>query len=170
MTWMLAGGVALFALIVAGVMMIMLSGGKAPPVVTLPADEPTTPPQENPADASLSDIAFLAAAEPLAGKFLSATSVADLLPLVRNPQTAEPRLRSMYPDGKIESPGMSTFNTTREVIRNGQAMSVKVRTNDLDEKPLAFFMTPDGLKIDWESWAGWSEMPWDEFLATKPVS
>jgi hypothetical protein len=170
MTWMLAGGVALFALIMTGVMMTMLNVGKAPPVVTLPATELPTLPQENSADTTLSDVDFLAAAEPLAEKFLSATSGADLLPLVRNPQTAEPRLRSMCPDGKIEAPGMSAFNTTREVVRHGRAMSVKVRTNDLDEKPLVFFMTPEGLKIDWESWAGWSEMPWDEFLATKPAS
>jgi hypothetical protein len=170
MTWMLVGGAALFALIVAGVVMTMLNGGKAPPVGTLPSAAPPIPPQEKAADAPLSDVAFLTAAEPLAAKFLSATSIAELLPLVRNPQTAEPRLRSMYPDGKIEAPGMGAFNPTSEVTRHGQAMTVKVRTRELDEKPMAFFLTTEGLKIDWESWVGWSEMPWDEFLTTKPVA
>jgi hypothetical protein len=169
MTWMLAGGAALFALIVAGVMMIMLDGGENIPVLPPPAVQLQLPP-EDAASAELSDVALLAAAEPLAGKFLSATSVADLLPLVRNPQTTEARLRSTYPDGKIQAPGLDAFNSTREVIRHGGAMTVKVRTRSLDEKPLTFFTTPEGLKIDWESWAGWSEMPWDEFLATKPVS
>lgn len=169
MTWMLVGGTALFALIVAGVVMTM-SGGRnvshvVTPVVPIPA-----PPVANVPDGPLSDVAFLAAAEPLAEKFLSAGSVAELLPLVRNPQTAEPRLRAMYPDGKIEAPGMSAFNPTQEITRHGHAMTVKVRTGELDQKPMAFFMTPDGLKIDWESWAGWSEMPWDEFLTTKPVA
>lgn len=169
MTWMLVGGTALFALIVGGVMMIMLNGGKNAPVVPPPVAQLLAPPPENAAPAELSDAAFLTAAEPLAGKFLSADSVADLLPLVRNPQTAEARLRSTYPDGKIEAPGMAAFNSTREVARHGQAMTVKVRIDGLDEKPLSFYMTPEGLKIDWESWAGWSEMPWDEFLTAKPV-
>lgn len=117
----------------------------------------------------MSDIEFLAAAEPLAGKFLAAGRVDDLLPLVRKPQTAGPRMRSMYPDGKIEAPGMNAFDTNREVVRQGHAMTVNVRTDNLDVKPLAFFVTPEGLKIDWESWIGWSEMPWDEFANTKPV-
>jgi hypothetical protein len=170
MTWMLVGGAALFALIVAGVVMIMLNGGKALPVVTPPVVQLPAQQHGKAADATLSDVAFLAAAELMAGKFLSATTIAELLPLVRNPQSAEPRLRSMYPDGKIAAPGMETFNTTREVVRHGQSMTVKIRTSEMDEKPLAFFITPEGLKIDWESWIGWSEMPWDEFMATKPVS
>jgi hypothetical protein len=170
MTLMLVGGTALFALIVAGVLMTMFGGGKAPPVLQRPVAEQLLPQQEEAEDTSLPEADFLAAAEPLAAKFLSATSVTDLLPLLRNPQTAEPRLRSKYPDGKIEAPGMEVFNTTGEVARNGHAMTVKVRTGGLDEKSLAFFMTPEGLKIDWESWIGWSEMPWNEFLNTRPVA
>jgi hypothetical protein len=170
MWWMLAGGTTLFAAIVAGILIIMMGGLNTPAVVQPPvADLPTALIEKAP-DAPLSDIEFLAAAEPLAGKFLSARSVDDLLPLVRNQQTAGPRLRSMYPDGKIEAPGMSAFDTSREVIRHGHAMSVYVRTDDLDVKLLSFFNTPEGLKIDWESWIGWSEMPWDQFLAAKPVS
>ena len=65
---------------------------------------------------------------------------------------------------------MDAFNTGREVVRQGRAMTVKVRTSGMDVKPMAFFMTPEGLKIDWESWAGWSEMPWEEFLSSRPVS
>ena len=30
--------------------------------------------------------------------------------------------------------------------------------------------TPQGLKVDWESWAGWSEISWEKFLSMKPVS
>ncbi len=170
MTWMLVGGVGFFALIVAGVLMIMLGGENELPTAPPPVAQLPPPLPEDAAPAELSDAVFLAAAEPLAEKFLSAASVADLLPLVRNPQTAEARLRSKYPDGKIEAPGMSAFNPTGEVTRHGRAMTVKVGTGALDQKPLAFFMTPEGLKIDWESWAGWSEMSWDEFLTARPVS
>lgn len=117
----------------------------------------------------MSDVAFRNAAEPLAVKFLSAVRVEDLLPLVRDPETTEPRLLATYPDGRIDSPGMSAFDTRREIIRHGRSFLVHVRTGDLDEKPLAFFMTPEGLRIDWESWVGWSEIPWEEFLSSRPA-
>lgn len=170
MRWMLAGGAALFALIVAGVLTIMMGGGGAPPVVAPPVAEAPPAEEEKVPDATLTDVEFLTAAEPLAEKFLAARGVDELLPFVRNPDVCGPRLRAMYPDGTIEAPGMSAFDTNREVVRTGKAMSVIVRTDDLELKTLSFFMTPDGLKIDWESWVGWSEIPWEVFTDTKPVS
>ncbi|RPJ35510.1 MAG: hypothetical protein EHM17_02175 [Verrucomicrobiaceae bacterium] len=170
MFWMLLGGGTLFALIVAGVLMTMLGSRPETPSVSIPAALEKPAPQAAVAtDAPLSDAEFLAQAEPLAGKFLSASRIEDLLSLVRNPQVAEPRLRGIYPDGKIEAPGMVAFNTRAEVSRLGSFLSVTVRTQGMEEKPLAFFSTPDGLRIDWEAWSGWSEMPWEEFLSAKPA-
>ena len=32
-------------------------------------------------------------------------------------------------------------------------------------KVLSFVRNPEGIKINWESWVGGSEMPWEEFPA-----
>lgn len=167
MLWMLAVGSTLFALIVAGVLKIIL---EEPPTATAQDRTDEVPAVEEvvPASVHLPDADFLAAAEPLARAFLTAETADELLPLVRNPETSGPRIQSRFPDGKIEAPGMAAFNTRLDVTRQGAALSVLVRTDDMLEKRLAFFPAAEGLKIDWESWAGWSDMPWQEFLATKP--
>lgn len=169
MFWMLLGGSTLFALIVAGVLMALLGGDKPVARTPVPAAAQAVSKTAIHAAAQKSDAAFLAEAEPLTKKFLDAACIEDLVPLVRNPKLAEARMRRHYPDGKITPAGMSAFNTLSEISRYGQAISLNIRTGDFDEKAIAFFETPSGIKIDWESWVGWSEMPWEEFLATKPT-
>ncbi len=65
---------------------------------------------------------------------------------------------------------MAEFNTESVISCLGTISALKVRTRSYEEKSLAFVDTPQGLKIDWESWVGWSEMPWEEFLASKPTT
>lgn len=175
MLWMLMGGVALFLLILAGVLVTMLGGNAVrPPVAaSLPATTTTAPTVKTevaPAPVTASDAAFLAEAEPLAKKFLEARRIDELLPLVRNPGVAEARMRRYYPDGTIASPGMAAFNVDSTITRLGTITRLKVRTRDYAEKALALVATPQGLKIDWESWVGWSDMPWQDFLASKSTT
>jgi hypothetical protein len=35
---------------------------------------------------------------------------------------------------------------------------------------MVFAETADGIRVDWESWAGWCEMGWEEFMAAKPTT
>jgi hypothetical protein len=170
MVWMLVGGVTLFALIVGGVWMAMSGGdtpgsgmptakpdsGEARPAVPVPAIEK-------------SDAAIAAEIEPMTRKFLEATRIEEILPLVRNPESAEPRMRRAYPDGKITAPGMAEFNTNGEITREGSIMSASVRTKDFEVKPISFIQESDGFRIDWESWFGWSDLTWEDFMATKPT-
>ena len=91
-------------------------------------------------------------------------------PLVRNRAVAEARIRAFYPDGKIEAPGMLAVQRGRRDW-SPRASSIRFLSSPATrrKKSLAFVDTPEGLKIDWESWAGWSEIPWEKFLAAKPV-
>lgn len=172
MMWMLAGGTLLFLMILAGVLVTLLGADRpgAPVAAVAPVAPSGKPAESPPAAAARTDAVFLMEAEPLAKKFLDARRIEDLLPLVRNPGVAEARMRRHYPDGKIEAPGMAGFNTDSLVTRLGTILSIKVRTRSYEEKPLAFVEVPQGIKIDWESWVGWSDMPWEEFLASKPTT
>ncbi len=171
MRLMSVGGAALFALIVAGVIVSMNLGKQR---VAAPVGETAaaTNPVEVPAAAAVprGEASLLAEAEPLARKFLEATTVEELLPLVRNPAVAESRIRGFFPDGKIKAPGMALFNTTGGLSIRGKLVSVAVRTHDQEEKPLAFIDTPQGMKIDWESWTGWAEISWEKFLSSKSAA
>ena len=172
MFWMLIGGAALFLVILAGVLVILLGGDAANPQVAppLPAKVAALAVKPEPAAGLSSDAGFLAEAEPLAKKFLEARRIDELLALVRNPGVAEARMRRLYPDGTIAAPGMADFNLSAGITRHGTITTLKVRTRNFEEKTLAWVATPQGLKIDWESWVGWSDMPWEEFLATKPTT
>jgi hypothetical protein len=175
MRLMLVGGASLFAVIVVGVILLMNGGTKpvvrpvgevaAPHGTVKNAEESPLPPAIRRSEASL-----LSEAGSLARKFLEATTVEELLPLVRNPAVAEARMRGFYPGGKIEAPGMMPLGAAGGFAVRDKLVSLVVRTRDFEEKSLAFIDTPQGLKIDWESWAGWSEISWKEFMATKPTS
>jgi hypothetical protein len=175
MFWLLIGGASLFTLIVAGVLLAMRGGGEQNRQIAGPTARPpdagaiqpeAVPPNGSPRTEAM----FLAEAEPLAKKFLEAGRIEDLLPLVRNPGVAEARMRRHYAEGKIEAPGMAEFNTESLISCLGTISALKVRTRGYEEKSLAFVDTPQGLKIDWESWVGWSETRWEEFLASKPTT
>lgn len=160
---MLIAGCLLFSVIVAGVVASMI-GGKAPVVAV---KSPPPPPaaidkQQTPAE-------LTSEAEVLARKFLNATQVDEMLATVRNPERTESRMREFYPGGKIQAPGMSQFNSGTGLVTRGGLHSFPVLTRDHEEKSLAFIETPQGLKIDWESWVGWSDIPWKDFISTMPT-
>ncbi len=169
MRQILVGGAVLFAAIIAGVFFSMRAGERTPvpPHKDLPA-LPAAAETVAPVTGERSEAAILAEAEPLAREFLEAKTVAQLLPLVRHPEVTELRMREVYPAGKIEAPGLSKFNSSEGISVRKPFVSLMVRTREQLEKPLAFIETPQGLKIDWESWEGWSAMSWEKFLSTKP--
>ena len=169
MIWWLAGGSALFVSIVIAVLAAM-NGASKPPAVVVSKPKVEAPVVKSDASTGiLSDVEFARLAEPMARTFLEAKSIDEVLPLARNPLVAEPRMKTLYPDRRIPPVGLDQFNTDSEIVHEGEHLTVKVRTKNFDERNLTFFNTPDGLKIDWESWAAWSEMPWKDFLAKKPA-
>ncbi|MCX6868368.1 MAG: hypothetical protein NTV46_19615 [Verrucomicrobia bacterium] len=175
MFWLLIVGTLLLILIVAGVLLAMFGGkAPAPPVAAAALGKPAVlsiqPETPLPTDTRRTDAAFLAEAEPLTSKFLEACRIEDLLPLVRNPSVAEARMRRHYPAGKIAAPGMEAFNTASEIFRAGTISILKIRTRSHDELALAYVETPQGIKIDWESWVGWSDMSWEQFITLKPTT
>ncbi|MEP2776385.1 MAG: hypothetical protein ABJQ29_16785 [Luteolibacter sp.] len=116
-----------------------------------------------------SEAEFLSLAEALARKFLGASTVDEILPLVSNPNGVEEKIRRDHPDGKIDPVGFSGFSANGGVVyKNGEA-AVSFLTADQEHRQLVFSEGKDGLKIDWESWAGWSDLPWKEILESKPT-
>jgi hypothetical protein len=165
MFWILIGGSGFLVLAVAALFFAMRANDvEAPPVPTF--ENLTAAPVVN--APVFSEAAFLAEAEPLAKRFLNAETIDELLPIVRHPEITGQRLRALHPDGKLEPAGLSSFNLNGELIPAGSGYTVQVRTGEYAEKTMALFPSPSGVKIDWESWSGWSEMPWADFIKTRP--
>ncbi|MDP4646560.1 MAG: hypothetical protein NWS80_05470 [Akkermansiaceae bacterium] len=116
-----------------------------------------------------SEAELLNLVEPLAQKFLEAETVEEILPLVRNPYDVAQKMRRLHPDGTITPLGFSGVSPLEGVSYKDGYAAVSFLTADQEKKPMVFCEGEGGLKIDWESWAGWSELPWDELMESKPT-
>lgn len=132
-------------------------------------DEDLEEPIELPKIMQRSEAEFLTLSQPVAEAFLAATSAEQILPLVRDSERVKAHILAHYPEGKIEPTGLSKFNASGRVSYKGTFAAVSVLTTDFERKQLAFVDGADGLKIDWESWVGWSEMPWDKLIESRPT-
>ncbi len=171
---MLAGSAVLFALVVAIGVYVMVSSDRQSGELDVAqrVEIPVTPSSETGKTTSSSPAEpdFLDLAESMARSFLNAKTIEEWLPLVLNPADVERKMRVMYPDGTLQPPGMLSFNTLDQVQIKGGIHAVVVRTDDFVEREIAFLQTADGWKIDWESWACWSDMPWHQFMEQRPTS
>lgn len=113
---------------------------------------------------------FLNEAESLARRFLIATHVDEILPLVNLSGGVEKKIRDYHRNGKIKPLRMFKFNANGKPNYKGRYAFVRILTPDNETKELGFIETEAGeLKIDWESWVGWSEMSWKDLLIAKPT-
>lgn len=172
MRWMRLGGIALFAAMVGVVIYTLKVTPKSAPVAVV--QTPVVPAAKDPVEVALgakqAEAIVLKDAEALARKFLAAKSEAELLPLVHNPEVTAGRMREFYGGKEIKPPGFSKFDS-RSVIRLAQqSLLVLLETGEMEERGMVFKKSPQGLKIDWESWVGWSEMPWAKFVVEKPTT
>lgn len=112
---------------------------------------------------------FLPRAEAMARRFVSARKVRDILPLVRTPEVTGPRMRDWYARHDFESQGIRKFAEQGGLTFRGRMVTVPVLMDDFTKRQLAFVVDGDSLLIDWESWVGWSEMDWSDFMDQRPI-
>ena len=132
--------------------------------------QPTLPPPKAGRIEEFNAAEFQKTAETMARSFLAAKDISEVLPLIRHPEISAPRLKQVWPDGHLQSPGLEVFAENGEIGFLSGTATVSVRTSDFQSRLLRFVKTDSGWKIDWESWADWSEVSWADFVAKKPVT
>lgn len=115
-----------------------------------------------------SDSQFLSDAHPVARAFLEASSVEELLKVVDRPDVVAERIKRYHPDGVIDPPGLGDYSHFSQVRRLGPYGIVPLRTGDFQIRMMFLRADSDSLKVDWESWVGWSDTAWDEFIENRP--
>lgn len=172
MIWLLVFGSVVFILAI-GAVWFAMSGGGAQDATTARLHETDVKAVEKPVvneSPQWSDVRFLREAEPLARKFLETRNAKDLIPMVRDPEVTGPKILAFYANGEVDAPGLADFHAGA-LVRHGDFIQVQLRTRDFDHRFLWFRAAPgDGLQIDWESWVGWSEMSWQDFMREKPTT
>lgn len=100
--------------------------------------------------------------------FLGAKTVNELLETVRDRERLEPSIRRYYAEGYAPVP-VRQIAPDGQLQTTGGLFSVLVELPDFSRKPIALAREGDGFLVDWESWVGYSEMRWDEFMRRRPT-
>lgn len=102
--------------------------------------------------------------------FLAAATGEEILRFVRDPDRTAPKLSKWLEGRNYSAPGF------REMIGDdvvptagGNLTRVTVRTGDFEAREIVLMESDGNLKVDWESWVGWSEMSWSEFKEKRPT-
>ena len=102
-------------------------------------------------------------------KFCAAPTAEALIPFIRDPGRVGPNLLRFY---SAENPwvplalGPQPDLSILEVHRNFVVLQLPLA--DFATRPIALEKTPDGFRVDWESFTGYSELSWAELRRTRP--
>ncbi len=109
--------------------------------------------------------------EETARKFMEAPTQEEALALCFRPEAIREKAAEWYAREPYEAPGFqgTTDNLAETAVGKLRITSLGVRTGDFDPRHIALVQTPEGFRVDWESWVGWSEMSWEDFKAQRPA-
>jgi hypothetical protein len=162
-------------LAVAGVALVglvawwMMPDEKAPAVVVdAPPPPVSTSSTSDPVDAPKP---LLLEIEATVKAFLSAPTREEALKWVLDPATTAARWSAWSGDESHVAPGFQGMvgEPVTTGIGEGAVSHVQVRTGDFKLRGIALVKREGKLKVDWDSWAGWSELSWADFKKQKPV-
>lgn len=152
---------------------MMMPREKAPaaaPAQALPAAaESATPAEKTPAKPRpATDMVRM---EATARKFMEAPTLEEALALSFRPESIREKAAAWYALRPYEKPGFkgTEGEPTELVLGDLRITSLGVRTGDFEPKHIALVETPEGYRVDWESWVGWSEMGWEDFMSQRPA-
>ncbi len=163
---LLAGLAAILALVLAGIFWQRIQR---------PAPNPQILSEAAPASAAAGTLELKSPADyrgeiwEVVRQFCSAPTAEALLPFIREPERVGPLLHRYYTADNPWMPiaiGKKPDLSNLTVHRNFAVFSLPLA--DYGVRPVALEQTPQGFKIDWESFTGYSELPWGELRRTRP--
>jgi len=103
-------------------------------------------------------------------QFLEALTLEDLRPVLRDPDRVWPLVVAHHQEKPWKPFVVRKLPSRSEIQLNRDLLAGVVEVDDFQRIVLAMQRTPDGPKIDWESYTGQGEMTWEEFLARRPTT
>ncbi len=104
-------------------------------------------------------------------KFVSAPTIEELLPLVRDRERVEPKIRAYYTAERPWKPVEinNKFEPSDMFTVDGDFIVLQLVLPNYAEMPVSFERKGDTFLADWESFTGYGEMSWEELQAKRPV-
>jgi hypothetical protein len=103
-------------------------------------------------------------------RFVSARGVEDLLPLVRDRERVEKKIRAYYtPDNPWKPIEINNrFEPSDQFTVDGDFIVLQLVLANFDEIPISLERRGDEFLVDWESFTGYGEMSWHELTTKRP--
>lgn len=107
--------------------------------------------------------------------FLEAKSVDELIGYVRQTDRVSPMIRQYYGIHTYEPSGYKKLPGSNDLMSHSKYIVAVIQLNAEEDKIgavepqriIALEQTPDGFKVDWESWVGYSEISWELFTGQR---
>lgn len=108
--------------------------------------------------------------EKVVAKFLAATSIAEALPYVRQPERVKPLMEDWYGRHPWETQALSKLGMIQPAVLEGRSFWVvgAVLKNGQRQSLLVEELPGGDVKVDWEILVCYQPMEWDRYLADRP--
>jgi hypothetical protein len=101
-------------------------------------------------------------------KFMAAESVEEMLAMVRGGAKTEAKIRLYYEKHLYQPLALRALGEDGSISTSRGMVSINVTLDDFTVRQIALENVDDRYLVDWESWAGYSEMEWEVFLKMNP--
>jgi len=145
----------------------LILGGGAPPLPPPASGNGGAESADQPA--ALSDIEYAETTEVMT-KFLEALTIKDVRPYLREPDRVWPLVEAHNARTPWKPFIVRRIPTKTEVRLNRGLMAGEVEVDDYQRFVVAMERTPDGIKVDWETFTGQGDMSWDDFVSRRPTT
>ncbi len=101
--------------------------------------------------------------------FLNARSLEERLPFIRNRSTLEASMRNYHKSRPLQPIRFRDIPEDGVLeSKDGRHLTLMVMMEDYSLQPVVLEDTPDGFKVDWESFTGHNPVLWDAYAADPP--
>lgn len=105
--------------------------------------------------------------KPVIEGFLNAKSPVEMAKWVRHPEFTLPKIEKFFGENFVPE-GFSSIDWSTPPTRTGNSIKIKIQDGNFLKREI-YLIDEDGWKVDWESWAGWSEMNWEALKESRPT-
>jgi hypothetical protein len=168
---------AVAAVVLVGIVAWWMVPEKKPPVPVAEATAPMPAPAVSTTTTTPGGVAvappkpLVIEIESVVKAFLEARTREDALAMVVDPAATATKWDAWLAGETYRAPGFQGIVGEPATLGTdeGASSAVQVRTGDFKVREIALLRGDGHLKVDWDSWAGWSEMSWEDFRTKKPV-
>ena len=102
-----------------------------------------------------------------AQKFLDIKNIEEFKPLIRDSERVMPLLRKYYQENPYQALGARAVDVDGSAQVAKRFVSFTVVLRDYSSAAIALELTQTEALVDWESWVGYCEIPWETFIENK---